>query len=179
VGPLDLTKLARLRNAAQEKEGVRQVCMQKTLCSTMFVPDRMFPEYLSAAYVVLGPPRHSIFLPVPMGLTALPESFADSRWGTRGLKLLEKLSLEHPYLKEFEALEAKFFREFEEVREKVRLLLLKNQRAEAQKLLLENFCRQYKEAGALMSEIEKKAALLPKAPAAPAPAPVKKEDRKK
>ena len=184
VGPLDLTKLARLRDAAQEKEGVRQVCMSKTLCSTMFVPDRMFPEYLSTAYVVLGPPRNSIFLPVPMGLPSLPESFADSRWGTRGLKLLEKLSIDHPFLKEFEALEAKFFREFEEVREKARLLLLKNQRAEAQKLLLENFCRQYKEAGTLMSEIEKKAALLPKAPAAKAPAsaapaPVKKEEKKK
>ena len=161
VSPLDLTKLARLRDPAQEKEGVRQVCMKNTLCSTLFVPDRMFPEYLSAAYVVLGPPRHSIFLPVAMGLPSLPESFADSRWGTRALQLAKKLPLDHPYLKEFEVLEEKFFKEFAEVREKARLHLLQNQRVQAQKLLLDTFCRQYKEANDLLSAIEKKAAQLP------------------
>lgn len=170
IAPVDLTRLARLRDPAQEKEGLRQVCMKSTLLSTMFVPDRMYPEYLSAAIVVLGPPRHSIFLPVPMGLPALPESFADSRWGTRALELAKKLPLDHPFVKEFETLETKFLKEFEEVREKARLLLIKNQRTEAQELLFKTFCRQYKEAQELMTAIEKKAAVLPAPAPAPAPA---------
>ena len=76
IAPLDLMKLARLRDPAQEKAGMRQVCMNATLCSTMFVPDRMYPEYLSAAIVALGPPRHTLFLPVPMGASALPAPLA-------------------------------------------------------------------------------------------------------
>ena len=58
-------------------------------------------------------------------------------------------------------LEQKFVKEFSEVREKARLLLIQNKRKEAQKLLFENFCRQYKEADSLLSSIEKEAAKLP------------------
>ena len=161
IAPLDLMKLARLRDPAQEKEGLRQVCMANTLCSTMFVPDRMYPEYLSAAFLALGPPRHTIFLPVPMGLPALPETIADSRWATRALQLADKLPIDHTFVKQFETLEQKFVKEFSEVREKARLLLIQNKRKEAQKMLFENFCRQYKEADALLSAIEKEAAKLP------------------
>ena len=110
-------KLARLRDPLQEKEGFRQVCMKDTLASTLFVPDRMYPEYLSAAFVALGPPRHTIFLPVPMGVTALPVTLTDSRWGTRALKLAEKLSIDHPFVKEFEALEHRFITEFFETKD--------------------------------------------------------------
>lgn len=64
----------------------------------MMVPDdRMYPEYLSVAFVALGPPRHTIFLPVPMGLPDLPETLADSRWGTKSLKLADKLPMGSPY----------------------------------------------------------------------------------
>ena len=155
VSPLDLMKLARLRDEAQEKAGMRQVCMANTLCSTMMVPDRMYPEYLSVAFVALGPPRHTVFLPVPMGLPALPETLADSRWGTKSLKLADKLPMDHPGVKEFEKLEEKFFKEFSETKEKARLLLLQSKFKEAQDLLMELFNKQYKEAGELLTSLEK------------------------
>ncbi len=161
IAPVDLMKLARLRDPAQEKEGFRQVCMSNTLCSTMFVPDRMYPEYLSVAFIALGPPRHTIFLPIPMGLPALPETIADSRWAARALALADKLPIDHTLVKGFEKLEEKFIREFYEIREKARLLLIQNKRKEAQKLLFDTFCRQYKEADQLLSSVEKEAAKLP------------------
>ena len=158
ISPADLMKLARLRDAEMEKSGLRQVCMKNTLCSTMFVPDRMYPEYLSVTYVALGPPRHTIFLPIPMGLPGLPQSLADSRWGTRALELSEKLSIDHKFVGEFEKIEEKFISEFTETKEKARLLLLKGKHNEALQLLSDTFCRQYKEAGKLLTVIEKKAA---------------------
>ena len=170
VAPVDLMKLARLRDPAQEKEGFRQVCMANTLCSTMFVPDRMYPEYLSVAFVALGPPRHTIFLPIPMGLPSMPETLIDSRWATRALNLADKLPIDKAPVKEFEKLEQKFVDEFYAVREKARLLLIQNKRKDAQKLLFETFCRQYKEAGQLLGSVEKEAAKLP--------APVKTEEKK-
>ena len=156
VAPSDLMKLARLRDADMEKNGYRQVYMNNTLCSTMFVPDRMYPEYLSVSFVALGPPRHTIFLPVPMGLNALPQSLADSRWGARALALAEKMPIDHAYIMEFEKLEEKFINEFYSTKEKARLLLLDNKHAEAVKLLSDLFLRQYKEAGELMSNFEKR-----------------------
>ena len=176
VSPLDLMDLARLRDPAQEKEGLRQVCMANTLCSTMFVPDRMYPEYLSVAFVALGPPRHTLFLPVAMGLEVLPESLADSRWGTRALNLADKLPIDNEFTAEFKKLETKFANEFFEVREKAHLVLIQNKRGEAQKMLTDLFKKQYQEAQDLLTAIEKKTAHLPavqKKSAAPA-APEKK-----
>ncbi|MBO7154193.1 MAG: hypothetical protein J6W67_10370 [Lentisphaeria bacterium] len=129
--------------------------MANTLCSTMMVTDRMYPEYLSVAFVALGPPRHTVFLPVPMGLPALPETLADSRWGTKSLKLADKLPMDHAGVKEFEKLEEKFFKEFSETKEKARLLLLQSKFKEAQDLLMELFNKQYKEAGELLTSLEK------------------------
>ncbi|MBR2872416.1 MAG: hypothetical protein IKB99_02865 [Lentisphaeria bacterium] len=158
IAPVDLMKLARLRDPEQEKAGFRQVCMKDTLASTMFVPDRMYPEYLSAAFVALGPPRHTLFLPVPMGVTALPESLTDSRWGTKALQLAEKLSVDHPYVKEFETLENKFIKEFFDMREQARKLLIQGKNAQAQKLLDTLLRKQYTEAFSCLSAVEKKSA---------------------
>ena len=157
VSPSDLMKLARQRDAADENRKLRQICMKNTLCSTMFVPDRMYPEYLSVAFVALGPPRHTVFLPVPMGLQAIPESIADSSWGTKAMKLAEKLSIDHNYINEFENIETKFADEYFTIREKARLLLLKNKHQEASQLLFETFNRQYKEAQTFLDSIEKRA----------------------
>lgn len=146
IAPADLMKLARLRDPEQEKAGFRQVCMKYTLASTMFVPDRMYPQYLSATFVSLGPTRHTVFIPVPMGVSVIPESLSNGDWGKKALELAKKLPLDHKRLPEFEKLENKFITEFFATREKARQLLLARKRTAAVKLLDELFIRQYEEA---------------------------------
>ena len=146
IAPADLMKLARLRDPEQEKAGFRQVCMKYTLASTMFVPDRMYPQYLSATFVSLGPTRHTVFIPVPMGVSVIPESLSNGDWGKKALELAKKLPLDHKRLPEFEKLEKKFITGFFATREKARQLLLARKRAAAVKLLDELFIRQYGEA---------------------------------
>lgn len=146
IFPADLMKLARLRDPQQEKAGFRQVCMKNTLASIMFVPDRMFPQYLSVTFVALGPTRHAVFLPVPMGISAVPESLTNGSWGTRALALAAKLPLDHDQLPEFEKLEGKFISEFFEVREQARRKLLAGDRTAAIKLLDDLFRKQYRAA---------------------------------
>jgi hypothetical protein len=155
ISPADLMKLARLRDPEQEKAGFRQVCCKYTLASTMFVPDRMYPEYLSATFVSLGPTRHTVFLPVPMGVAAVPESLTDGTWGRKALALAEKLPLDHTKLAEFEKLENKFISEFFDVREKARLLLLAGKRTDAVKLLDDLFRKQYQEANTFLEKLQK------------------------
>ena len=153
ISPADLTKLSRLRIPEAEKEKFRQICCKYTLASTMFIPDRMFPAYLSATFVALGPTRHTVFLPIPMGISAVPESLSNGLWGKKALALAGKLPLDHNRLPEFEKIENKFMEEFISVREKARLLLLERKNSEAVKLLDELFRRQYKEAGDFLDKI--------------------------
>ena len=158
ISPADLTKLARLRDPAMEKEGNRQVCMKYTLASTMFVPDRMFPEYLSVTFVALGPTRHTVFLPVPMGVSAVPESLSNGLWGQKALALAKNLPLDHNKLPGYEKLENKFRTEFFAVREKARKLLLARKRKEAVKLLDDLFRKQYQEANTFLEKLQKECA---------------------
>ena len=154
VAPLDLMQLARFREPEIEKSyKYRSVCVNASLASTMFVPDRQFPDYLSVTFVALGPQRHTVFLPIPMGLSAIPESLTNGDWGTKAIKLSEKLPLDHHKLPEFEAVETRFIDEFFAAREAARKLLLTGKRQEAVKLLDELFRRQYAQAQEFLNRI--------------------------
>ena len=153
IAPVDLMRLARLRDPEDEKAGFRQVCMKNTLASTMMVPDRMFPDFLSVAFVALGPTRHTVFVPIPMGVSRMPESLVDGEWGTAALELAKKLPLDHNRLPEFEALEKKFINEFFTAREEARKLLLNRKKNDAVKLLDDLFARQYEEAKAFIAKV--------------------------
>ena len=154
VAPFDLMQLARFREPGIEKKyDYRSVCYKYSLASTMFVPDRQFPDYLSVTFVALGPQRHTVFLPIPMGLSAIPESLANGDWGTKAIKLSEKLPLDHHKLPEFEAVETRFIDEFFAAREAARKLLLTGKRQDAVKLLDELFRRQYAQAQEFLNRI--------------------------
>lgn len=154
IAPFDLMQLARFREPEIDKKyNFRSVCYKYSLASTMFVPDRQFPDYLSVTFVALGPQRHTVFLPIPMGLSAIPESLANGDWGTMAIKLSEKLPLDHEKLPEFEAVETRFINEFFNAREEARKLLLSGKRQAAVKLLDELFRRQYVSAKEFLNKI--------------------------
>ncbi|MBQ9088895.1 MAG: hypothetical protein IJY46_08990 [Lentisphaeria bacterium] len=161
VAPFDLMRLARFREPEIEKQfKFRSVCVDASLSSIMFVPDRQFPDYLSVTFVALGPQRHTVFLPIPMGLTAVPESLANGDWGKRALDLKKKLPLDHNFIPEFEKVETRFIDEYFVVREQARKLLVNGKRKEAAALLDNVFRRQYKEAQEFLSTISNKAKVI-------------------
>lgn len=154
IAPFDLMQLARFREPEIEKTlQYRSVCVNASLASTMFVPDRQFPEYLSVTFVALGPQRHTVFLPIPMGLSAMPESLINGDWGSAALKLAGKLPLDHDRIGELETVEKRFIDEVFAVREQARMLLVNGKRKEAVKLLDKVFRKQYAEAKEFMKKI--------------------------
>ena len=153
IAPFDLMQLSRFREPEIEKtHKYRSVCVNSSLASTMFVPDRQFPAYLSVTFVALGPQRHTVFLPIPMGLSAMPESLINGDWGTQAIKLTEKLPLDHDRIPEFETIETRFIDEYFAVKEQARKLILNGKQNDAVKLLDETFRRQYDEAKAFMKK---------------------------
>ena len=157
IAPFDLMRLARFRQPELEQSHkYRSVCVNASLASTMFVPDRQFPEYLNVAFVALGPQRHTVFLPIPMGLSAMPESLINGDWGSKALALSAVLPLDHQYIPEFETVETRFIEEFFATREKARMMLVNGQRQEAVKLLDEVFRKQYEEAKRFLADFTQK-----------------------
>ena len=158
IAPFDLMQLARFREPEIEKTlKYRSVCVNASLASTMFVPDRQFPEYLSVTFVALGPQRHTVFLPIPMGLSAMPESLINGDWGKVALALSEKLPLDHNRIGELEKMETRLIDEFFAAREQARMLLVNGKRSEAVELLDKVFRKQYEEAKKFMDEFSKSA----------------------
>ena len=146
LSPLDLMDLARYRNVELEKANWRQVCMKNTIASTMMVPDKQYPEYLSAAFISIGPPRHTIFLPVPMAATQIPADLTNGEWGLRAFALKDKLKLDHNKLAEFKLLEKSLLEEFFAAKEEARKLLNAGKKRDAVVLMDKCFIRQYKQA---------------------------------
>jgi hypothetical protein len=143
LSPVDLMDCSRLRDPEMEKQNWRQICMKNTIESTLFVPDRAYPEMLSTVFIAIGPPRHTVYLPIPMGVTEFPEELADGDMGLLAFALREKYGLDHPHLDSFKALEKELMDEHFAVREEARKLLRVHRRGEAAALLTENFRKQF------------------------------------
>ena len=153
LSPLDLMDLSRYRDVEMEKANWRQVCMKNTIASTMMVPDRQYPQYLSAAFVSIGPPRHTIYLPIPMAATAIPADLTNGEWGLRAFALREKIGLDHNKLADFKELESSMTGEFFAVKEQARKLLHSGKRKDAVALLDKCFIKQYNQAKNFLNKI--------------------------
>ena len=143
LSPRDLMDCSRLRDPETAKRKLRQVCMKHTIMSTLFVPDRAYPEMLSTVFIAIGPPRHTVYLPIPMGVTEFPEELADGDMGLLAFAIREKYGLDHPYLDRFEVLENELMAEHFSAIEAARKLLRAHRRTEAAELLTKNFRKQF------------------------------------
>ena len=143
LSPVDLMDCSRLRDPEMEKRNWRQVCMKNTIASTLFVPDRAYPEMLSTVFIAIGPPRHTVYLPVPMGVTEFPEELASGDMGLLAFALRDKYGLDHVHLDRFKALEKELADEHFATCMEARKLLRVNRRKEAAALLTQNFRKQF------------------------------------
>ena len=147
LSPRDLMDCSRLRDPETAKRKLRQICMKHTIASTLFVPDRAFPEMLSTVFIAIGPPRHTVYLPVPFGVTEFPEELADGEMGLLAFALRDKYGLDDPsHLERFEALENELMAEHLAVCAEARKLLRQHRRAEAAELLTKTFRTQFAKA---------------------------------
>ena len=143
LSPLDLMACARLRDPEMEKKNWRQVCQARTLASTLMVSDRSYPEVLGAVFIAIGPPRNTVFLPVPFGTTEFPEELANGDMGLLAFAIREKYGLDHDRFPQYAALEKELAEEFFTAREKARILLRQGRRREARKMLTQLFRKQF------------------------------------
>jgi hypothetical protein len=136
-------------------------CRRGSLSGVCFEIDPEFPQYLTTAYVALGPPQHTVYLPTPMALEQFPEEMREGRWGDLAYKLRDRVGFDHKYLPRLREFEQQAMNEYDQVREEARRLLKEKKADEAGKLLNDCYLRQFAAALKLLKEIDAESAANP------------------
>ncbi len=81
-------------------EGTMPVCLRGTCSAVTFTLHRDHPRELSTAWFAFGPPAHTVFLPVPLTIRALPPELLDGRFmdGAFRRRAADMQSDDSPYL---------------------------------------------------------------------------------
>ena len=115
----------------------------------LFEIDREFPGVLSCAYVAFGPPRHTVYLPIPIGAAEkLPAELTPNPWKAGALARNKAAKPDTPIDMRFATFEKRIFTEFEKAREEARTLLRDKKVDDAKKVLQDALQRHAAEAAA-------------------------------
>ena len=146
--------VSRLNAADARREDVTSAPSEKnSIDAYLFEIDAKHPGILSCVYVALGPQRHTVYLPVPMGaMDALPEELVNGAWATCGDAAAQKSTPETPVADEIPELERCLFQEFNDIRYKAAQLLAEGKTDEAKAVLRDTLHRQTREVMKFMQE---------------------------
>ena len=146
--------LAVSRTCERDRRGVwRGPYCRTSLGSALLVPDPEFPAFLSTAYIALGPQQHTIYLPVALGVTALPRPLIGGAWGDLAFNGFRRNYLS-PHVAEFAAMEREIVPAHLAALEEARGLLRRGDEAGATALLDRRFQEQARAVWAKLNAVE-------------------------
>ena len=95
-GKLTLTDVLKLSRQDKQMEGSpleRSVCFKYTNSASSLVIHREFPQTLSSLWVLIGHPRHTIYVPIPLCAEKLLPSMLTPEWSAASWKRFTELGL--------------------------------------------------------------------------------------
>ncbi len=137
-GKLTLTDILKLSRQAKQLEGSpleRSVCFKNTNSASSLVIHREFPQTLSTLWVLIGHPRHTIYIPIPICAEKLLPSMLTPEWSAASWKRFKELELHAEIPEEWTALEKQSIAEYEKAVFEGEKLLRDGKKAEAVRLL--------------------------------------------
>ena len=128
----------------------RSHCGITTNSSTCIEIDKQYPGFLSTAYVTIGHPRHTVFLPIPVCTEKILPTMHNLKWSRNAFQRLDEQGLDAPLPPEWLQFEASSMEQYEKAKTKARKLLDEGKGDEAVRLL--NFVagKIWKEAASLL-----------------------------
>ena len=146
--------ISRLNAAGMKREDVTTAPSEKnSIDAYLFEIDKKHPGILSCVYVAMGPQRHTVYLPVPLGaMDELPAELVNGEWATLGDEAAKNSTPEPPISSEITELESCLFQEFNDVRFKAAQLLDEKKVGEAKALLRDTLKSQTREVLKFMQE---------------------------
>jgi len=109
----------------------------------LFEIDPEYPGVLSCVYASFGPPRQTVYLPIPVGaIDSLPPEVAKPVWAKRSIEMNRKAPADAPFPSELAEFEKYLLQEFDDIRHQARQLLKDKKTEEAKTLLRDTLRRQ-------------------------------------
>lgn len=150
IAPPDLFELARHWKMPEASPLPRSLCGLSTNSAATIEIDQQYPGTLSTLYAAIGSPRHTVFVPIPLGVTRLHSAMKNRKWSSASYKRLDELKLEAPIPAEWTEFEKKAMEKYLQAKVKARKLLDAGKRDEAVALLNATAERIWKEAAAIL-----------------------------
>ena len=116
----------------------RRVCSKYTNSACTLEIDREYPAQLSTAYVTLGPPRNTIYVPVPICATSVHPKMLSYEWTQASWKRFDEKGEkggEADIPQEWLDYENKSMAEYRKAKDRARVLLKENKVKEAEALM--------------------------------------------
>ena len=115
--------------------------------------DPEYPDYLSCVYVAFGPPRHTIYLPIPfIAADELPKNLLNGQMLEAALKRQKSEAADAVVDPALVELQNKILGDYHRARRKARNMLRNDNNAEAEKLLRETMKSQSEEIVAFLDK---------------------------
>ena len=146
--------ISRLNAADVKVKGItRGPCNRDTVDAYLFEISPVHPEILSCVYASFGPPRHTVYLPIPLcAIDALPPEVANAEWAGIGTALAKRVPEKTPVSEDIPEFEKYLLQEFNDARRQAEALLKENKTEEAKDLLRDTLRRQAGETLKFMNE---------------------------
>ena len=137
-GKLTLTDTLKLCRQDKQLAGSpleRSVCYKNTNSASSLVIHREFPQTLSTLWVLIGHPRHTIYVPIPLCAEKLLPSMLTPEWSAASWKRFKELGLHAEIPARWTALEKQSIAKYEKAVAEAEKLLRGGKKAQAVKLL--------------------------------------------
>jgi hypothetical protein len=89
INAADIIEIARDSKLYIPEKSKSAVCGTKTLSALTMILDKEFPGVLSHGYALIGYPRHTVCVPLPICIEKLPEKMCDGSWSANSYKRLD------------------------------------------------------------------------------------------
>ena len=87
----DIIALARCNKSPHKLHPNALICNNYTLSTLTMEIDKEFPDVLSTAYTMVGHPRHTVAIPLPICIEDIPQTMVDGSWSKKSFDRLKKL----------------------------------------------------------------------------------------
>ncbi|MBQ6474442.1 MAG: hypothetical protein IJJ33_20850 [Victivallales bacterium] len=147
----DILEISRLNELA-DSPIARTLCSKYTNSTSTLELDREYPQVVSTAYVLIGHPRHTICVPVPICADRVHPKMQSQEWVEADWRRFEAKGCDASVPGEWLAFEKEALVKYHAAQEKARTLMKEGKRDEAEKLLKDTAYSLWDEAAELIQK---------------------------
>ncbi len=131
----DILEMSRDTETPEKSPIVRTLCSKSTNSASTLEIDLVYPDVLSTGYFLIGPPRHTICVPVPVCVEKFHPAMTDLRWSSAAWTSFDRNGFGAELPADWKKFESSSLAEYNKVRQEAEKLLKEGNREAAVKLL--------------------------------------------